>query len=261
MNTLPCASLREVVAFASVPGGVYSLPPLGKSEGVNRARETEIDGGRRRCAMAATAPAGGQPDAPAGASTTTTGTATKPADPPAPPGKPGTFQIAKPGGVCAVSGRPIAPGEKFMAAVRETPTGLERVDVAAEHWEAFHAQQGNETNDLLGFWQTVMPRPEQKKKVFVDDEVLCTLFERLAGATEPTKGGSRLVLGLLLMRKRQIAYDSTRHDPPPEGSPAGTPGRDVWVVRMKGRTDMLDLVDPKLGEKQVIEVSQQLGEI
>src|SRR3954465_10279877 len=120
--------------------------------------------------MAATAPADGQSDA-AAASTTTT---TKPpkaagqAAAPAQPGKPGTFQIAKPGGVCAVSGRPIAPGEKFMAAVRETPTGLERVDVAAEHWEAFHAQQGNETNDLLGFWQTVMPRPEQKKKVFVD---------------------------------------------------------------------------------------------
>lgn len=211
--------------------------------------------------MAATAPAGGRSDAPAAASTTTKPAAAASAPAAAPAGKPGVFQIAKPGGVCAVSGRQIAPGEKFMAAVRETPTGLERVDVAAEHWEEFHGRQGNETNDLLGFWQTVMPRPEQKKKVFVDDEVLCTLFERLAEATEPTKVGFRFVLGLILMRKRQIAYDSTRHDPPPEGSPAGTAGRDVWVVRMKGRTDTLDLVDPKLGEKQVMEVSQQLGEI
>jgi len=175
--------------------------------------------------------------------------------------KSGGYDVPRPAGTCAVSGRTIEPGEKFFAVVRETPTGLERVDVAAEHWEAFHAQRGTETNDLLGFWQAVMPRPEQKKKVFVDDEVLCTLFERLAEATEPTKVGFRFVLGLILMRKRLIAYDSTRHDPPPAGSPAGTPGRDVWVVRMKGRTDTLDLVDPKLGEKQVMEVSQQLGEI
>jgi hypothetical protein len=209
--------------------------------------------------MAATGPAGGQSEA-AAASTAGKSAAGQAAQS-ASGGKPGTFQIPKPLGVCAVSGRQIAAGEKFMAAVRETPTGLERVDVAAEHWDAFQAQPGNGANDLLGFWQTVMPRPEQKKKVFVDDEVLCTLFERLAEATEPTKVGFRFVLGLILMRKRLIAYDSTRHDPPPEGSPPGTPGRDLWVVRMKGRTDMLDLVDPKLGEKQVMEVSQQLGEI
>ena len=178
---------------------------------------------------------------------------------PGPPPKSGALQVPRPSGVCAVSGRAIAPGEKYMAAVRETPTGLERVDVAAEHWGAF------DKADLLGFWQTVMPRPEQKKKVFVDDEVLCTLFERLADATEPAKVAFRFVLGLILMRKRLVIYDSTRHDPPPEGSPGGspqgTPPRDVWVVRMKGRTETLDLVDPKLDEKQTMEVSQQLGEI
>jgi hypothetical protein len=33
------------------------------------------------------------------------------------------------------------------------------------------------------------------------------------------------------------------------------------VVRLKGREDRLDLVDPKLTEAQVAEVSQQLGDI
>jgi hypothetical protein len=165
--------------------------------------------------------------------------------------KPGGIQVAKPGGTCAVSGRAIAAGERFMAAVRETPAGLERIDVAAEHWEAF------DRSGLLAFWQTVMPRAEEKKKVFVDDEVLCTLFERLAEASEPAKIHFRFVLGLILMRKRLVLYDSTRH----EEGPGGSGPRDVWVVRMKGREDKLDLVDPKLDEKQVMEVSQQLGEI
>ena len=145
-----------------------------------------------------------------------------------------------------------------MAAVRETPAGLERVDVAAEHWDAF------DRSGLLAYWHTVMPRVEEKKKVFVDDEVLCTLFERLAEATEPAKVAFRFVLGLILMRKRLVVYDSTRHDPAPPAQDGATepPGpRDVWVVRMKGRTDLLDLVDPKLDESQMAEVSQQLGEI
>jgi hypothetical protein len=178
--------------------------------------------------------------------------------PSAPAAKPTGLQVPKPNGLCAVSGRQIAPGEKFMAAVRETPTGLERLDVAAEHWGGFSKEHGA---DLLASWQTVMPKPEQKKKVFVDDEVLCTLFERLAEASEPAKVGFRFVLGLILMRKRLVLYESTRHEPPPPGGPEGSAGRDVWVVRMKGREDRLDLVDPKLDEKQVMEVSQQLGEI
>ena len=156
------------------------------------------------------------------------------------------YDVPRPAGVCAVSGRAIEPGEKFIAAVRETATGLERLDISPEAWADF------DRRDLLGFWQTTMPRPEQKpKKLFVDDEVLCTLFERLADTGEPSKLNFRFVLGLILMRKRIVLYETTRQEE----------GRDVWVVRLKGREDRLDLVDPKLTEAQVAEVSQQLGDI
>ncbi len=153
--------------------------------------------------------------------------------------------MPRPAGLCAASGRPIEAGEKFVAAVRETPAGLERLDVAIEHWEHFD-QRG-----LLGFWHATMPHAEQKKKVFVDDEVLCNLFERLAEATEPMKVNFSFVLGLILMRKRLVVYEGSRHED----------GLDIWIVRLKGREDKLDLVDPKLNEQQVTEVSQQLGEI
>jgi len=177
----------------------------------------------------------------------TTATQSQKADSPK-TSKPGEYHLARAIGVCAVSGRAIAAGEKLMATVRETPEGLERVDVAPENWEQFGK------SSLLAFWQTVMPKPEEKKKVFVDDEVLCTLFERLAEATEPGKVNFRFVLGLILMRKRLVIYDSARHE-------EENGGRDVWVVRMKGRDERLDLFDPKLDENQVLEVSQQLGQI
>jgi hypothetical protein len=106
--------------------------------------------------------------------------------------------------------------------------------------------------DVVAFWQATMPRAEAKRKVFVDDTVLCELFERLAGVSEPAKVNFRFVLGLILMRKRLIVYESSRRD---------GDGREFWVVRMKGKQEMLDLVNPHLGEEQVKDVSTQLQEI
>ena len=157
----------------------------------------------------------------------------------------GGYQFSKPQGICCITKQPIEPGQKFMAALRETPAGFERLDISLDAWAQF------DQKDVIGFWQTVMPRSEQKKKVFVDDQVLCEIFERLAETIEPAKLNFRFVLGLILMRKRMIVYEDTRLED----------GKEIWQVRFKGRDDKLDLVNPKLDEQQVMEVSQQLSEI
>lgn len=161
------------------------------------------------------------------------------------PVKPGQWTVTKPAGVCAITGNAILPGDKFMGAIREVAEGIERVDISLDHWD--HADK----TGLLASWQTVMPKHEEKKKLFVDDTVLCTLFEKLGEATEPAKVNFRFVLGLILMRKRLVIYDQTRQEE----------GRDIWVVRMRGRQDTLELVDPKLNADQTLEVSQQLGQV
>jgi hypothetical protein len=132
-----------------------------------------------------------------------------------------------------------------MAALRETPAGFERLDISLGAWPTF------DRTEILGFWQTTMPKAEQKKKLFVDDQVLCEIFERLKDTTEPAKLNFRFVLGLILMRKRMIVYENTRIDSE----------REIWTVRFKGRDDTLDLVNPKLDEQQVVEVSQQLSQV
>jgi hypothetical protein len=162
------------------------------------------------------------------------------------PAKSGTYEVARAGGKCAVSGRTIEPNEKYYAVLRETPAGFERLDIAAEHWAEF------DKTGALGFWQTVMPLHEQKKKVFVDDDVLCGLFERLADTTEPAKLNFRFVLGLILMRKRLLIYETSR---------TNELGNEVWAMRFKGKEDLLDMINPRLDEQQVKEVSTQLGEI
>ena len=165
-----------------------------------------------------------------------------------PPNKPqgtGGYDVARPMGKCHVTGETIAPGDKFMAALRETPAGFERVDVCTSAWSAF------DRKDVIAFWQAVMPHQEQKKRVFVDDEVLCDLFERLKETEEPAKLNFRFVLGLILMRKKLLVYDESRMED----------GRDIWVLHFKGRDEKLDLLNPRLDEAQVAEVSQQLGQI
>ena len=157
----------------------------------------------------------------------------------------GGYEVARPLGKCHVTDQPIAAGEKFMAALRETPMGFERVDVSMSAWAEF------DRKDVIAFWQATMPALEQKKKLFVDDEVLCDLFERLKDTTEPPKLNFRFVLGLILMRKKMLVYDESRVED----------GKDIWVVHFKGREDKLDLLNPKLDEAQVTEVSTQLGQI
>ena len=161
------------------------------------------------------------------------------------PGQPG-FNVSRPGGKCAISGVDIAPGDAFMAMVRETPAGLERLDVSEAEWpNVDHA-------DALAYWRAVMPKPDAvKKKPFVDDETLVTLFERLAEAEDPNKIHFRFVLGLILMRKRLLVYEASEH----------LRGHDVWVVRRKGSDARFTLRNPHLTEEQVTAVSTQLGQI
>lgn len=157
----------------------------------------------------------------------------------------GGYDVGRPMGKCSITGEAIAAGEKFMAALRETPIGFERLDVSMNAWPQF------DRKDVVGFWQTTMPAHEQKKKLFVDDEVLCGLFERLAETTEQAKLNFRFVLGLILMRKKMLIYETSRSEE----------GKDIWTMRFKGREDKLDLLNPRLDEAQVAEVSQQLGQI
>jgi len=155
------------------------------------------------------------------------------------------YELGRPSGRCSISGQEIAVGEKFMAALRESPVGFERLDISINAWAQF------DRKDVVGFWQTTMPQAEAKKRIFVDDEVLCELFERLKETTEPAKLNFRFVLGLILMRKKLLVYDNTRHEE----------GKDIWTLHFKGREDKLDLIDPKLNEQAMTEVSQQLGQI
>jgi len=154
------------------------------------------------------------------------------------------WEIKKTLGRCFGTGRELAVGEEYYAALVQTEQGLERRDFGAGYWESQKPQ-------VYCFWKSRLPNPQQKKKLFIDDAMLMAFFDRLATETEAEKINFRFVLALVLMRKRRLKYDSSRH----------SDGREIWTVRVVGEDRTEDIVDPNLSEGQIQQLSEQMGQI
>ena len=87
------------------------------------------------------------------------------------------WEIKKSEEQCFGTGNTIGSGEEYFAALVETEEGLCRRDYCVEYWEA-------EELEVYCFWKTRLPEPDQKKAIFIDDEMLMSFFERLAEETD-----------------------------------------------------------------------------
>jgi hypothetical protein len=190
-----------------------------------------------------------------------------------------TYDIARPTGQCAHSGRVLQPGEAYIAALVELDStasppsagssaanvlGFKRLDFSLEAWD-----QGHRPPQLFGHWKTTVPLPNHKRKVFVDDDVLMNLLRRLADTDQPQRLAFRFVLALILMRKKLLRYDGTVK------KPATEPGAgDCQWWRMTPKLDIskgpfgkwndeevIEVLDPHLDEEQIRQVTDQLNEI
>ena len=154
------------------------------------------------------------------------------------------WEIKKPLGQCMGTGKTIEAGEEYFAALVETPEGLARQDFCAAYWQEHKPQ-------VFCYWKSKLVPPEQKKKLFVDDDMLMTFFERLANETESEKVNFRFVLMLILMRKRLLKYYSSRTEN----------GTELWRLRITGTDTMAEVVNPHLSEEQIEQLSGQVGQI
>lgn len=193
-----------------------------------------------------------------------------------------SYDIERPSGCCALTGRTFNPGEPYMATMVEVenpevtcdaakPTGasvlgLKRQDICWQVW-----QKNQRPENLFCFWKTAAPRPNQKKQLFVDNDVLMNLFLRLADADQPQRAAFRFVLGLVLMRKKCLRYNGTTRRPV-SGPPDESQYEDWWQVTAKldlskgplGRwneDEQLEMLDPHLDEQQIQQVTEQLSEV
>lgn len=160
------------------------------------------------------------------------------------------YDISPATGQCGTCQKPLEPGEEFMAAVREVQEEFERQDYCLACWDG---HEGEPAADLFGVWRTRVPQPqERKKKLLVDQSLILNFFERLQDAETPAKISYRFVLALVLMRKKMLVYEGMKKSPD---------GQDRWLMRLKGTDQQYELIDPKMDEEKIAEVSQHLGEI
>ena len=187
------------------------------------------------------------------------------------------YDVPRTSGQCAATQRTLEPGETYYATLVEldpdqaqddkaaNALGMARVDVSRQAWE-----DGYRPERLFSYWKTTVPQPNEKKKLFVDDTVLLNLLHRLADAEQPERLAFRYVLALILMRKRLLRFDRS------ERRTAEVDDQSVeqewWLLTPKkdpakgplGKWDdeqTIELLDPRLDEQQIEQVTRQLGEI
>lgn len=154
------------------------------------------------------------------------------------------WEIKKTLGQCSGTGEEFAVGQDYFAALVETEEGFKRQDFSVEYWQENKPQ-------VYCFWKTKMADPQNKKKVFIDDEMLMSFFERLGEETDKEKINFRFVLTLVLMRKRKLKYLSD----------AIRDGKEIWHMRVAGEGREVTVINPHLSEDQIESLSEQMGEI
>lgn len=159
------------------------------------------------------------------------------------------YNISRPAGLCVACQRQLQVGEEFIATVKEVQEELLREDFCPPCWQG---RQEQPNPDVLGLWHTKVAPKAQKKRLFVDDELLVSFFERLEGAEEPARINFRFVLALVLMRKRLLAYD---------GMERLADGREAWTMHFRGTGKVCSVIDPHMDEEKIAAVSGQLGQV
>ena len=154
------------------------------------------------------------------------------------------WQVESATGTCAVTGRKLEEGEEFYTVLLEDGESFRRLDYSLEAWTA--PPEGS-----FCHFKTRVPVKEKAKKLLVDNDLLVNFFLRLEDETEPVRVQFRFVLGLILMRKRLLRYESTK----------GEDEGEIWQMLLTKDQSTHRVVNPHLTDDQIEGVSQELSAI
>lgn len=116
------------------------------------------------------------------------------------------YQIQAPTRRCAVTGRDLRPGEKYVTALLDEAGRFVRRDYAADAW-------AGPPDTAIAHWAARVPLyGEAPKRPPIDDDLLSECFHRLDGAAEPNQVQFRYVVALLLMRRKRFKFEDVTKD-------------------------------------------------
>jgi len=159
------------------------------------------------------------------------------------------YDLGRSSGLCAATGRALAPGDAVVAALveREADDGLDRLDYSLGAWD-----EGARPERLFCFWRRHVADPNVKPKPFIDDEELLALFDQLAEAEQDRQLAFRFILALILIRKRLLKHVGS----------SDADARPVMLVRRKGadaEAPPIEVEDPGMTAEAVEAATEQLS--
>jgi len=189
-----------------------------------------------------------------------------------------SYDIQRPTGVCAATGRELAPGQTVYTVLVDPPAEdraedqrkpdengelpMLRVDVSAEAWDS-----GFRPPHLFGYWRATVPEANEKKKLLVGDAAIQELMLSMDEATEPKQLAFRYVLALILLRKKLLRHDGIDRREQEDG-----PVQDWWKFTPKLDIDKghfgkwnddapFEVLDPHITTDEIAGVTEQLGQV
>ena len=155
------------------------------------------------------------------------------------------FDIQGPTRTCAISGNPLAVGEKFYGVLMEENGKFVRKDYSVPAWQA-------PPDHAIAYWLGRIPNAEKPRKPTINDELLLDCFDHLAVATEANRLAFRYVVALLLMRRKRLKFEDTRRN---------TDGSEWLVVRDARNGTRLEILDPRLNEEEILSVQDEVFQV
>lgn len=190
-----------------------------------------------------------------------------------------TYDIQRPTGVCAATGRELVAEETVYTALVDPPADdrseeqrkvndkgelpMLRIDVSSEAWE----ESDFRPPYLFGYWRTIVPEPNEKKKLLVGDAAIQELMLSMEDATETKQLAFRYVLTLILLRKKLLRHDGIDRREQEDG-----PVQDYWQFTPKvdiakghfgkwNEEGSFEVLDPHITEDEIAGVTEQLGQV
>jgi hypothetical protein len=147
--------------------------------------------------------------------------------------------------LCATTGRPLKPGERYFGVLALDGSRFVRQDFSIEGW-------AGPPVGAFGHWAGRVPASaDGHRRPPIDDDMLVECFQRLDGETAPEKLNFRYVVALLLMRRKRFKFDDVTKEAAGE----------KLVVRDTRSGAKHTVADPGLTEEQMTAVQAEVFQV
>lgn len=176
-----------------------------------------------------------------------------------------SYSLSSPTRVCAGSGQELKTGEPFVGALCQDVQTEEfrRLDYSVEAWEG--GSRPGAPLELIGTWRALVPDPNEKKKLLLDEGSLLDLFEQTGEAAAGSDAAGnrrrevfRFVLALILIRKRLLVCEKSTWS---DGTSSAMLVRPKGVPKPPEGPALIEVADPGMRDADVALAVEQLQSV